>query len=93
MRVGGKGLWLAGALFLSGCVGDDFGPGRSGVGAGLTSEQRWHLREASRRGEHELLIALSRMIWETPDRRGALASYAVSLRPESTAALEAAAAR
>jgi hypothetical protein len=83
MRRGGKSVCWAVALLLGGCVGDDFGPGRSGVGAGLTSEQRWHLREASRGGEHELIATAARMAWDHPERKSDLVAYASELRPES----------
>jgi hypothetical protein len=81
------------ALLLSGCVGDDFGAARSGAGAGLNSEQRWQLREASRGGEHELVATLARMAWDNPQQKSSLAGYAADLRPESAEAIEVAVGR
>ena len=85
--------FLALALLLGGCVGDDFGSARSGAGGGLSSEQRWQLREASRGGEHELVATLARMAWDNPQQKSSLAGYAADLRPESAEAIEVAVGR
>ncbi len=53
------------------------------AGAGLSSEQRWHLRNAAKSGEHELVATVGRMAWDNPQQADALGSYASALLPDS----------
>ena len=74
-------------LVLPGCVAMEFPGGGSGevhsAGAGLSTEQRWHLRNAAKEGENELISTVGRMAWDNPQQADALGNYASALLPES----------
>jgi len=80
-------LAMSALLFVSGCVGMDFGGGpqtrdQRHTYANLNSEQRWALRDAAREGDTELVATVSRMAWDNPQAAVELGNYAAALRPE-----------
>jgi hypothetical protein len=81
------------ALMLAACVNMEFSGGDSAEarqsGAGLSSEQRWHLRNAAKEGEHELVATVGRMAWDNPQQANALGNYAIALLPESESQINA----
>lgn len=72
------------ALLLAGCVTGDMRESISqgGAGSGLSAEQRTHLRLAAKSGEPELLATASRMAWDYPEQKAAIAAYAQELMPQ-----------
>jgi hypothetical protein len=74
-------------LGISGCVSMEFPDGdpaeARAAGAGLSLEQRWHLRNAAKTGEHELVATVGRMAWDNPQQAGDLGNYASALLPDS----------
>lgn len=81
-------------MMLPGCVTMEFPGGDPGearaAAAGLSSEQRWHLRNAAKAGENELISTVGRMAWDNPHQADALRKYAVALVPESGPLVDAA---
>lgn len=78
---GASNQWRANAvlmaLLFAGCVSGDMRETLTptGPGSGLSSEQRWHLREAAKSGEPELLATSARMSWDYPEQKAAIASF------------------
>jgi hypothetical protein len=72
------------ALLLAGCVTGDMreSVSQGGAGNGLSAEQRTHLRLAAKSGEPELLSTASRMSWDYPEQKAAIAAYAQELMPQ-----------
>jgi hypothetical protein len=68
-------VWMA--LLLAGCVSGDMRETLTptGPGSGLSSEQRWHLREAAKSGEPDLLATAARMSWDYPEQKAAIAGF------------------
>lgn len=58
------------------------------AGAGLSAEQRWHLRNAAKEGENELISTVGRMAWDNPQQADALGNYASALLPDSAAQIK-----
>jgi hypothetical protein len=69
------------SLILGGCVSGDMRETTtsSGDGMGLSAEQRWHLREAAKSGEPDLLATAARMSWDSPEHKPAIAAYTQEL--------------
>lgn len=89
-----KRVFLCAALLLAGCVGMDFGDDagerKPRPSSQLTADQRWHLKQAAKSGDHELITTVARMAWDDPHRTAALADYAAELSPDSSEQIQAA---
>lgn len=79
--------FLFAVMVLPGCVTMEFPAGdpaeARAAGGGLSSEQRWHLRNAAKVGENELISTVGRMAWDNPQQADALGNYASALLPDS----------